>query len=60
MHISDEGKIGVALALIGLGGAGALFVLPHPYADYVGWFLIGVTVSGFFWLGLLHLKPRIG
>jgi hypothetical protein len=60
MLISDEGKIGIALALLGLGGGGALFVLPHPYADYVGWSLIGVSVLGLILLGLHHFKVRIG
>jgi hypothetical protein len=60
MQISDEGKIGIALGLLGLGGGGALFVLPHPYADYVGWSLIGVSVLGLILLGLHHFKVRIG
>jgi hypothetical protein len=60
MQISDEGKIGIALGLLGLGGGGALFVLPHPYADYVGWSLIGVSVFGLVLLGLHHFKARIG
>lgn len=54
MQISDEGKIGIALALLGIGGGGALFVLPHPYADYVGWSLIGTSVVGGIGLGLFH------
>jgi hypothetical protein len=59
MQISDEGKIGIALGLLGLGGGGALFVLPHPYADYVGWTLIAVSVFGLVLLGLHHFKVRI-
>ena len=44
--ISTEGKLGILLSLIGIGGAGALFVFPHPYADYVGWSLIAMAVVG--------------
>jgi hypothetical protein len=60
MQISDEGKIGIALALLGLGGGGALFVLPHPYADYVGWTLILISVLGLLLLWLHHSKGRRG
>lgn len=60
MQISDEGKIGIALALLGLGGGGALFVLPHPYADYVGWTLIVISVLGLLLLWLHHSKGRRG
>ena len=60
MQVSDEGKIGIALALLGLGGGGALFVLPHPYADYVGWTLIGISILGLILLGLHHFKASIG
>jgi hypothetical protein len=56
--ISGEGTIGIALTLIGLGGAGALFVLPHPYADYVGWSLIGIAVIGLIFLAAYHAKSR--
>lgn len=57
--ISAEGTIGIALALVGIGGAGALFVLPHPYADYVGWTLIGIAVAGLIMLGIVHLVSRV-
>jgi len=53
-HISFEGKIGISLALVGLGGAGALFVLPHPYADYVGWTLIAIALLGLIGLTVFH------
>jgi hypothetical protein len=60
MQISDEGKIGIALALLGLGGGGALFVLPHPYADYVGWSQISISVVGLALLGLHHFRRKAG
>jgi len=53
-----EGTIGFALAFVGLGGAGALFVLPHPYADYVGWSLIGVAILGLIALAIYHAVSR--
>jgi hypothetical protein len=43
MQISGEGKIGIFLGLVGIGGGGILFVSPHPYADYFGWSLIGIA-----------------
>ena len=58
MQISDEGKIGIALGLVGLGGAGALVVLPHPYADYFGWSLIFAAVIGLFALACHHFKVK--
>lgn len=68
MQINDEGKIGIALALIGIGGGAALYVLPHPYADYIGWSLIGFSVIGLILLAAHHfkafiasvLKPQLG
>jgi hypothetical protein len=58
MSLSAEGKIATALALLGLGGAGALFVLPHPYADIVGWLLIAIAVIGLILLGGYHFKIK--
>jgi hypothetical protein len=57
-RISFEGIASIWLALIGVGGAGALFVLPHPYADYVGWTLIGVAFIGAASLTIYHLHTR--
>jgi hypothetical protein len=54
MEISPEGKIGIALGLLGLGGAGALFVLPHPWSDYVGWSLIAIAGAGLLVLACHH------
>jgi hypothetical protein len=54
-RISVEGSFGILLALIGIGGAGALFVLPHPYADYVGWSLIGIAFAGAVLLAIYHV-----
>jgi hypothetical protein len=56
--ISTEGMIGFVLALIGLGGAGALFEFPHPYADVVGWLLIGIAVIGLIILAIYHARSR--
>jgi hypothetical protein len=55
---STEGKIGIALALVGLGGAGALYELPHPYSDYVGWSLIAFSIIGLILLSIYHLISR--
>ena len=52
--ISTEGKLGILLSLIGIGGAGALFVFPHPYADYVGWSLIAMAVVGLVLMAIYH------
>jgi hypothetical protein len=58
MQISDEGKIGIALALLGLGGGGALFVLPHPASDYLGWSMIGTSVVGGAALAVNHFGRK--
>lgn len=56
IQISAEGKLGLLLALVGIGGGGALFVFPHPYADYVGWSLIGISIVGLVLLGVYHVS----
>jgi hypothetical protein len=56
MAISTEGKIGIALALIGLAGAGALVVAPAPWVTAVGWALIAVAVAGGIALGVHHFQ----
>lgn len=56
--ISIEGKIGIALGLAGLGGAGALFVLPHPASDYVGWSLIAFSAAGVLALAIYDVVGR--
>lgn len=53
VQISFEGKIGIALALLGLLGAGAIMVAPQ--ALWIGWTLIGVAVVGLLWLGIHHV-----
>ena len=53
MHISDEGKIGIVLALIGLAGAGAIMVAPQQL--WIGWSLIALALPGFFWLLYNHM-----
>jgi hypothetical protein len=59
MGLSNDGKIGTALALVGLGGGGALYVLPHPYADFIGWSLIAISVLGLLLLGLYHFRGGV-
>jgi hypothetical protein len=53
--ISTEDKIGIALALVGLVGGGALFVLPHPLSDIIGWSLIAIGAIGLVALGIYHV-----
>src|SRR5581483_4067289 len=57
--ISPEGKIGILLALLAIGGAGALQVFPHPYNDYVGWTLIWVAIVGAVALGVYHVVTTV-
>jgi hypothetical protein len=56
MPFSAEGKIATVLALLGLGGGGALFVLPHPYADIVGWSLIAICAIGLVLVAAHHFE----
>lgn len=56
MAISTEGKIGIALGLIGLAGAGALVVAPAPWVTAVGWTLISVAAVGGIALGVHHFQ----
>lgn len=58
MRISGEAKLSTFLALLGIGGAGALFVFPQPFANYVGWLLIGVALTGFVWLACFYWRLR--
>jgi hypothetical protein len=53
MQISAEGKIGIALGLVGLAGAGAMMVFPQDIE--IGWVLIAIAVIGFIWLAINHL-----
>lgn len=57
--ISLEGKISILLGLVGLGGVGALQVLPHPYNDYFGWTLIWVAIIGTVALGVYHISTTV-
>ncbi len=56
---SYEGTVAILLALLGLGGTGALQVLPHPYNDYVGWTLIWVAIIGAVALGVYHVSRTV-
>src|ERR1019366_4998598 len=52
MQISTEGKIGIALALVGVAGAGAIMVFPQDIE--IGWCLIAVAIIGAIWLAIVH------
>jgi len=56
MQISGEGKIGIALALLALFGAGAIVIWPQN--EWIGWVLIAIAVVGFVILGLYHFLPQ--
>jgi hypothetical protein len=58
MPVSAEGKTTV-WALIGLGGTGALYVFPHPYADIVGWSLVAIFALGLPLVVAHHFKIKI-
>jgi hypothetical protein len=55
MHISGAGKIGIALALLALGGGGAVMVAPEQL--WIGWTLITLAVSGAVALTIHHFRP---
>ncbi len=44
MYISDEGKIGIGLGLLGLGGGGAIMVAPQQL--WIGWMMFSLAASG--------------
>jgi len=54
MRISAEGKIGIALALVGLAGAGAVMV--EPTQMWIGWSLVGSGIAGGLALARLTIK----
>jgi len=54
MHISGEGRIGFLLGLIGIGGAGAVWVVPNH--TEIGWVLIAIAVIGVIVLGWHHFR----
>jgi hypothetical protein len=57
MHISAEGKIGIALGLLGLGGAGAVWVVPEQL--WIGWNLLALAASGGIALTVHHFHPDL-
>jgi hypothetical protein len=60
MQLSGEGKTGILLALIGLGGAGAIVVAPAH--TEIGWLLIAISVIGGVMLSSHHFRgmlPRV-
>jgi hypothetical protein len=54
MQISAEGKIGIALALVGLGGAGAIMIALNQV--WIGWTMIAVAAIGGGLLTLHHFR----
>ena len=56
MRISAEGYIGIGLALVGLGGGGALAVSPLTWGPTVGWAMIAVAASGLVLLAFHHYR----
>jgi hypothetical protein len=56
MQISAEGKIGIALALVGLGGAGAIMIAPNQV--WIGWTMIAIAAIGGGSLALHHFWPE--
>jgi len=58
MAISNEGKIGIVLGLLGLGGAGAIMVAPQFLA--IGWGLIVIAIAGAILLAYHHFGGRFG
>jgi hypothetical protein len=54
MHISGEGKLGIALGLVGLAGGGAMMVAPTH--TEIGWTLIAIAVAGFVTIGIHHFR----
>jgi hypothetical protein len=58
MAISGSDKIALALALLSIGTAGAMYILPHPYSDYIGYASIAICVLALIWLAIHHFKSR--
>jgi hypothetical protein len=58
MHISPEGKIGIALGLVALAGAGALVVAPEPWVTGIGWIMIAAAIIGGAMLAWNHFSTR--
>lgn len=56
MQISTEGKIGIGLALIALGGTGALVVAPPPWGTVIGWGMIVIAGIGVVMLLIHHFR----
>jgi hypothetical protein len=57
MSISGEGKISTVLALLGLGGTGAIVILPGY--TWIGWALLTIAAVGFLVLGCHHWSEKI-
>lgn len=57
MEFSFEGEAGIALALVGLFGAGAIMIAPTH--TWIGWMLIAIALSGVAGLILHHLGGRL-
>jgi hypothetical protein len=57
MQISDEGRIGIGLGLLALGGGGAIMVAPEQL--WIGWGMIGVAAVGAAALLAHHFQKAI-
>jgi hypothetical protein len=57
MAISTEGKLGLALGLLALGGGGAVWVAPDH--TEIGWIMIGLAVAGAIALAVHHFHEML-
>ena len=58
MHISSEGKIGISVGLLALGGAGAVVVAEGPLLTAIGWASIAIAILGGAALAYHHLREQ--
>jgi hypothetical protein len=57
MAISTEGKLGLAISLLALGGGGAVWVAPDH--TELGWIMIGVAAAGAIALAVYHFEAAL-
>jgi hypothetical protein len=58
MHISTEGKLGISVGLIALGGTGAVVLVTGPFLNAVGWACIIIAMAGGIALVCYHLREK--